>query len=97
MHGAKLQRFQRLILKARHNFQKRTFNYKFGRIHHTMKKGLTLLILGVFVLSVSSCSLFRKKNKCMSCPTWKDEVELESDIKDKTPEETNNAQRRTAE
>ncbi|MFT5182959.1 MAG: hypothetical protein ACI84C_000081 [Flavobacteriales bacterium] len=40
------------------------------------KKQLYLLFLFVVVVTASSCSLFRKKNKCMSCPTWHDEIEV---------------------
>jgi hypothetical protein len=36
-----------------------------------------LVALLFLVASASSCSLFRKKNKCVSCPTWHDEIQTE--------------------
>lgn len=36
---------------------------------------LTLSIIIFVAISMSSCSLFRKKNKCDTCPSWKAEVE----------------------
>lgn len=36
-------------------------------------KNIVIVILAVAFLS--SCSLFRKKNKCNSCPSW-DSIEL---------------------
>ncbi len=35
---------------------------------HTAK----LLIMGLMI-SLASCGLFRKKNKCNTCPKWNDE------------------------
>lgn len=46
-----------------------------------MEKRLRIfLVLLVGAMIFSSCSLFRKKNKCMSCPTWNDHIELNTDI-----------------
>jgi len=38
-------------------------------------------ILGAFFLAfvLSSCGLFKKKNKCVSCPTW-DEIEIGAEV-----------------
>jgi hypothetical protein len=36
--------------------------------------GFVLLLIGVSILS--SCSLFRKKNRCNTCPKWEDHIEL---------------------
>jgi hypothetical protein len=38
---------------------------------------IQLVALLFLVASASSCSLFRKKNKCVSCPTWHDEIQTE--------------------
>lgn len=31
---------------------------------------LYLIILAIAVTTFSGCGLFRKKNRCMTCPTW---------------------------
>ncbi|MCH2197428.1 MAG: hypothetical protein MK081_01490 [Flavobacteriales bacterium] len=37
----------------------------------------TLIILAVlFSVLMSSCSAFRKKNRCNTCPVWKDQIEV---------------------
>jgi len=46
-----------------------------------MRKTLIQLSTIIFVAALlSSCSLFRKKNKCMSCPKWDDNIELSTEI-----------------
>ncbi|MFK7757403.1 MAG: hypothetical protein AB8B53_10775 [Flavobacteriales bacterium] len=39
-----------------------------------MKKNKSILVLFSVAILLSSCSLFRKKNKCNTCPTW-DQIE----------------------
>lgn len=35
------------------------------------------------ILLMSSCKLFRGKNKCDTCPSWKAEVEQVAPVKEK--------------
>jgi hypothetical protein len=86
LHEAKVQRFQWMKEAPPHNFQKLPFNYTFEFIIMKTKRALSIGVLAVFLLSLSACSLFRKKNKCMSCPTWKDNVELEAKTQNNKPE-----------
>jgi len=45
-----------------------------------MKKFKPFLVLLCVAITISSCSLFRKKNKCNTCPTW-DQIEtLEAEV-----------------
>jgi|GEM_PF-4237085 len=41
------------------------------------RSAASILTLFMLVAVLSSCSLFRKKNKCVSCPTWHDEIQTE--------------------
>ncbi len=38
------------------------------------------LLLFVVIALLSSCSIFRKKNRCNTCPVWKDNVELKQEL-----------------
>lgn len=40
-----------------------------------MKRNRKFLGIIILAIAMSSCGLFKKKNKCVSCPTW-DEVEI---------------------
>ncbi len=39
-----------------------------------MKKISIIITIVTMVIGLSSCRLFRKKNKCNTCPTWKAEL-----------------------
>jgi hypothetical protein len=40
-----------------------------------MKKLSVIIIAILIVVGISSCRIFRKKNKCDTCPSWKSEIE----------------------
>lgn len=44
-----------------------------------MNRNKILLGFILLALCLSSCGLFKKKNKCVSCPTW-DQIETGAEI-----------------
>jgi len=40
-----------------------------------MKKLSVIIIVVLIAVGMSSCKLFRKKNKCDTCPSWKTQIE----------------------
>ncbi|MCB0759879.1 MAG: hypothetical protein KDC12_00045 [Flavobacteriales bacterium] len=40
------------------------------------RKIFGFLCLLMITAAITSCSVFRKKNRCNTCPTWRDEVEV---------------------
>ena len=44
------------------------------------RSAVSILTFFILVTVLSSCSLFRKKNKCVNCPTWNDEIQTELPI-----------------
>lgn len=41
-----------------------------------MKKLSIIIVVILIAVGMSSCKLFRKKNKCDTCPSWKSEIEI---------------------
>jgi len=48
-----------------------------------MKKAASIVLVLLMVTSMSSCKLFRGKNKCDTCPSWKAEVKQIEPVKEK--------------
>jgi hypothetical protein len=52
----------------------------FPYFRRSMKKNIQLIVLVSFLaLTLASCSTTRRKNRCNTCPTWDDKIELRSE------------------